>query len=77
MQIVTVHTAKTHLSKLIDAALAGEEIVIARGNKPAVRLVAVPQGKFRLGILKDVLKSPVPDFPALEEDDVQLWEGGG
>ncbi len=77
MQIFTVHAAKTHLSKLIDAALAGEEIVIARGNKPAVRLVAVPQGNFRIGILQDVLKGPVPDFQALEEDDLQLWEGDG
>lgn len=39
MQQVNVHVAKTNLSKLIDAALAGEEIIIAKGNKPVVRLV--------------------------------------
>jgi prevent-host-death family protein len=39
--IVNTHEAKTHLSELIRRALAGEEIVIARAGKPAVRLVAV------------------------------------
>ncbi|MBU1271203.1 MAG: type II toxin-antitoxin system Phd/YefM family antitoxin, partial [Alphaproteobacteria bacterium] len=36
MTTVTVHHAKTHLSKLIAAAERGEEVVIARGDKPAV-----------------------------------------
>jgi len=39
VKIVSVHDAKTHLSRLIEEALAGEEIVIARGNEPVVRLV--------------------------------------
>ena len=39
MTTVTVHQAKTHLSKLIAAAERGEEVVIARGDKPAVRIV--------------------------------------
>lgn len=37
--IVNIHAAKTQLSKLVDRAEAGEEIVIARGGKPVVRLV--------------------------------------
>lgn len=37
----TVHQAKTELSRLIERALAGEEVVIARGRKPLVRLVPV------------------------------------
>ena len=41
MAMVTVHEAKTHLSKLIARAEAGEEVVIARGKAPAVKLVAV------------------------------------
>ena len=41
MTIMTVHVAKTQLSKLIARAEAGEEIVIARGDKPAVKLVPV------------------------------------
>lgn len=38
---VTVHVAKTNLSRLIARAEAGEEIVIARGSEPVVRLVPV------------------------------------
>lgn len=41
MTIVKVHEAKTNLSKLIARAEAGEEVVIARGDKPAVKLVPV------------------------------------
>ncbi len=36
---VNIHEAKTHLSRLIERAEAGEEVVIARAGKPAVRLV--------------------------------------
>ena len=39
MATYTVHAAKTNLSKLIERAEAGEEIIIARGKKPVVRLV--------------------------------------
>ncbi len=74
MQQVNVHVAKTNLSKLIDAALAGEEIIIAKGNKPVVRLVAIPQGKFKIGLLKSRLAGPGPDFfEALAEDEIGLW----
>ncbi len=38
---VNVHHAKTHLSKLIAAVESGEEVIIARNGKPAVKLVAV------------------------------------
>lgn len=38
---VNVHHAKTHLSRLIAAAEAGEEVIIARNGKPAVKLVLV------------------------------------
>lgn len=40
MRTVNVYEAKTHLSRLLDAAAAGEEIVIARAGKPLVKLVA-------------------------------------
>ena len=77
MQQVTVHAAKTNLSKLIDAALAGEEIVIAKGNKPVVRLVAIPQGKFKLGFLKGTLTGPIPEFlDPMEDEELAFWEGG-
>ncbi|GMU49804.1 MAG: hypothetical protein AMXMBFR31_20300 [Candidatus Desulfobacillus denitrificans] len=41
MKQVNIHEAKTHLSELIAAAEAGEDVVIARANQPAVKLVAV------------------------------------
>jgi prevent-host-death family protein len=41
MAIVGISFAKAHLSHLINRALRGEEIVIARGSKPVVRLVAI------------------------------------
>ena len=75
MKQVTVHVAKTNLSKLIDAALAGEEVIIAKGNKPAVRLVAIPQGNFQIGVLKDIIAGPGPDFLApMDESELELWE---
>lgn len=72
MRTVTIHAAKTQLSRLIEAALAGEEVVIAKGDKPVVRLVAIPQGQFKLGVLGDG-----PDFLApMDEDELAAWEGG-
>ncbi len=38
---VNVHEAKTHLSKLLEAVEAGEDVVIARAGKPIARLVPV------------------------------------
>jgi prevent-host-death family protein len=73
---VTVHAAKTHLSKLIEAALSGEEVVIARGRKPVVRLVPIPQGRFKIGLLQHELTGPGPDFlEPLDENDLAPWEG--
>lgn len=39
MQTINIHDAKTQFSKLIEAVLQGEEIVIAKAGKPAARLV--------------------------------------
>ena len=76
MQQVTIHAAKTHLSKLIEAALNGEEIVIAKGSKPVVRLVPVAQGSFKIGLLAGKLGT-VPDFfEPMDADELDLWEGG-
>ncbi|WP_342234758.1 type II toxin-antitoxin system Phd/YefM family antitoxin [Inquilinus sp. OTU3971] len=74
---VTVSTARANLSKLIDAALSGEAVVIARRGRPVARLVPVPHRKFRIGLLSEQLSGPVPDFfESLEEDDLSAWEGG-
>ncbi len=42
MKTVNIHQAKTHLSRLVDEAAGGEEIVNARAGKPVARLVALP-----------------------------------
>lgn len=67
----SVHDAKTNLSKLIADALAGGEVVIARGSIPAVRLVPVaPRGRRRFGALKGKIAidkrfhEPLPDSEA-------------
>jgi len=76
MQRVTIHTAKTHLSRLIEAALSGEDVVISRGNTPVVRLVPVVKQTFQIGLLAGQLGIG-PDFlTSLDKDDLDLWEGG-
>ena len=59
---VTLRVAKTQLSRLIEAALAGEEAVIAKGEKPVARLVPIPQGQFEFGVLKPDALGEGPDF---------------
>ncbi|MBE7209508.1 MAG: type II toxin-antitoxin system prevent-host-death family antitoxin [Gluconacetobacter diazotrophicus] len=76
MPQVTIHAAKTHLSRLIEAALNGEDVVIAKGSKPVVRLVPVVREPFRIGLLAGRLGT-APDFlEPLADDELALWEGG-
>ena len=76
MQRVTIHAAKTHLSRLIEAALAGEDVVIARGSTPVVRLVPIARTGFKVGLLAGHLGTG-PDFLApLDTTELGLWEGG-
>lgn len=73
---VTIHAAKTNLSKLIEAALAGEDVIISRGDQPVVRLVPIQQNRFKFGILSEIDGEPVPDFlEPMSEDELKLWEG--
>jgi antitoxin (DNA-binding transcriptional repressor) of toxin-antitoxin stability system len=64
MTQVTIHEAKTHLSKLIQQALAGEEIIIAKGQRPLVKLVALPEARQqrRIGHAKGVILFMADDF---------------
>ena len=61
---VNMHEAKSQLSKLIEKALAGEEVIIARNNVPAVRLEAVPSTKStrKLGAMQGLIKYMADDF---------------
>lgn len=65
MRLVNVHEAKTHLSKLIQLAIDGEEVVIARGNVPLVRLELLPSAKRKrqVGFAKDQI-AMAEDFDA-------------
>lgn len=70
----SVHDAKTNLSKLIAAALDGGEVVIARGNVPAVRLVPVtPRGQRRFGALKGKIAIDARFDEPLPEDELGGW----
>jgi prevent-host-death family protein len=74
---VTIHAAKTNLSKLIEAAAAGEEVVIAKGKTPVARLVPIPRKTFKFDVLKGKLTGPGPDFfEPMDEEELAMWEGG-
>ena len=67
-----VADAKAHLSQLLDAALKGEDVIVARAGKPLVRLVPVESPPTRvLGFLD--LPSPDERFGSLDETEVALW----
>jgi prevent-host-death family protein len=80
MQTVNIHAAKTQLSRLVDEAAAGQEIVIARAGKPVARLMPLalpspPVPRRALGILAGQLQVPA-DFDApLSDDDLAGFEG--
>jgi len=65
-----IHKAKTHLSRLIRDALNGEEIIIAKGNRPLVKLVPLPEARpeRRLDGVADLIRiaddfdEPLEDF---------------
>lgn len=62
-RIVNVHDAKTHFSRFLDAAHAGETIVVAKGGKPWARLVPLepPLQKRQPGLLAGRITLPPPE----------------
>lgn len=70
----SVHDAKTNLSRLIADALAGDEVVIARGNVPVVRLVPVnPRGRRCFGALKGQIAIDARFDEVLPEEELEGW----
>lgn len=69
MRTINLHAAKTHLSRLVDEAVAGQDIVIAKAGTPLVRLVPVAAKRRRSGYGADKGKirisadfdAPLPD----------------
>ena len=75
MQINT-HEAKSQLSRLIDRALAGEEVIIARNNRPLIRLTPVEEGKrpLEFGTEPDLILRMDDDFDEPLEDFEEYME---
>jgi prevent-host-death family protein len=76
MVVTTIHRAKTNLSGLIERAERGEEIVIARGKKPVVRLVPVtqPPNSRVAGMFKGEFKVTPAFFEPLPPDELAGWK---
>jgi prevent-host-death family protein len=76
MKTFTIHQAKTNLSRLIQRACRGEEVIIARGPDPVVRLVPVGgrKGRRKLGILKGKLIVGPEFFEPLSPEELARWE---
>ncbi|MES2345204.1 MAG: type II toxin-antitoxin system Phd/YefM family antitoxin [Chlamydiota bacterium] len=74
---INIHEAKTHFSELINAAMNGSEILIAKAGKPVARLMPLEQkkNKIRFGVLKGKFKIS-KDFDApLPDEIINLFEG--
>ncbi len=73
MMRVNVHEAKTHLSRLLERAHSGEEIIIAKSGKPFARLgpLAAPAPR-QPGLLHGKVDDPF--FEPLPEDELAAWE---
>jgi prevent-host-death family protein len=72
MTVINIYDAKTQLSKLIEEAAAGRDVVIARGGKPVARLTQLGAAKrtLKFGVLRGKIKVS-EDFDAPLPSDVQ------
>lgn len=75
MLTATIHQAKTNLSKLLEQAEKGEEVLIARGKKVVAKLVPIsaPPRKRRLNILHGKLKVGRKFFDPLPDEELDAW----
>jgi prevent-host-death family protein len=73
MKTVNVHEAKTHLSRLLERAHAGEQVVIAKNGRPYARLVPLaPPERRRPGLLKGTVGDSF--FEPLPDSELEAWE---
>jgi prevent-host-death family protein len=75
-KIHTIHAAKTQLSRLVERAEAGEEVVIARGKTPVVRLTPVnaTPPRRRFGAMRGHATVTRAFFERLPPDELDRWE---
>lgn len=74
-EIVTIHAAKTNLPRLVARAEAGEEILIARGNKPVAKLVPIPAKPKRVfGSLRGRFTIGPEFFEPLPPEELEAWQ---
>ena len=73
---VKVGEAKTHLSELLAKVEAGEDVVIARGNKPIARLIKANDTQERRRILH-ALRTERAQRSLVNADDIQSWKNEG
>lgn len=73
---VKVAEAKTHLSELLARVEAGEDIIIARGNDPIARLVAIDARRQRLTTIEAVRALRAQAKPVTQEE-IQAWKQEG
>ena len=79
MARVGMHEAKTHLSRLVERAEAGEDVIIQRNGKPAVRLVPVVEEPRSLASVRGTWRGRVhiaEDFDELPEDIAEVLGAG-
>ena len=77
-ELVNMHQAKTHLSRLAERAAGGEEIVIARNGRPVAKLVPCEQKREprKLGLLEGKIWI-ADDFDEVDEEIIRMFEGEG
>jgi len=78
MQQYNIHTAKTHLSALVEKAAKGEAFIIAKAGKPIVKVIPFVQQNAvqrRIGFLKGKIEVPA-DFDNMGQNEIiQTFEG--
>lgn len=74
MDIINIHEAKTHLSRLVELAAKGEPFIIAKDGKPLVKVIAIDaplsEGKRRLGFMEGLIAVPA-DFDRMGEEEIE------
>ncbi len=69
-EIVNIHAAKTHLSRLLERVEAGEDVVIGRAGKPIARIVPyveIPRKRW-FGAMRDEIRI----LPGFDEADAEI-----